>query len=186
MSVLQTPPRALGSCVHCGETNTVGAMFCTSCGKALPVAGATPRIVQASEFADTHVGQSVQAEALAKQTGLASKALLAVAVIQTVLGGVLAAMMMPETGPVVAVVVGAIAAAFYGLYFWSRRNPLPAAVCGLVLYITLLGLDAVADPAAIARGWLIKIIIISVLAKAISAGIKHRELVRHMNENGSN
>lgn len=90
-----------------------------------------------------------------------------------------------------AVIFG-IAAIFFGLYFWARVNPLPAAIVGLVIYVTLWVLDIVLTTAAMANapagsrqpgagpfnGIIIRIIIIAILVRAIQAGSQHRKLLR--------
>ena len=70
-----------------------------------------------------------------------------------------------------------IAALFYGLYFWARRNPLPAAIVGLTLFVTLHLIDAIADPTQLARGIIMKVIIVAMLVQAIQAGVKYKRLL---------
>jgi len=104
-------------------------------------------------------------------------ALLAVAILQTLA----TALIFGLTGDVVTtLVVGVIAALFYGLAFWSRQQPFPAAVTGLVVLVTLWLIDFALDPASIARDIIIKAIILLVLIRAVQAGITHRKLTRQM------
>lgn len=179
MTVVQSSPLALLPCIHCGVGNTTGAAFCQTCGKALPLE-TSPRIIEGGSFAESGVGQTMQLELLAKQASGAWKALLAVAIIQTLAAIVLSALLIEELGMIVPLITGGIAATFWALFLWARSNPLPASICGMIVYVTLIALDAATDPTQLVRGWLLKIIIISVLAKAISAGIKHRELRRRV------
>jgi len=65
---------------------------------------------------------------------------------------------------------------FFGLYLWARRNPFPAAVVGLVVFLSLHLLSAIIDPITICSGILIKVIIVAVLIKAVHAGYLHRQL----------
>lgn len=181
MTIAQSSPPGLARCIHCGQGNTAGAAFCHSCGKALPLY-TTPRIIEDGSFAESSVGQSMQLELLAKQASTAWKALLAVAIIQTLGAIAFTALLMKELGPIVPVITFGIALTFWALCIWARRNPLPASVCGMIVFVTLIALDAIADPTQLVRGWLLKIIVISVLAKAISAGIKHRELRGRMSD----
>ena len=83
-----------------------------------------------------------------------------------------------ETRNIIMVSVFGIAAVFFALYFWARKQPLPASIVGLILFITVHLLDAIADPAALARGLIMKIIIIAILVNAIQAGVKYRQLQR--------
>src|SRR5947208_3619590 len=77
-------------CPHCQATNAAGAQFCESCGKALPAAvSAGPRIIDSSSFASTAAGHKLQSDELQKLSKKASKALIAVAIIQTVIASII-------------------------------------------------------------------------------------------------
>jgi cytochrome b561 len=188
------------TCPHCSATNPPNSSFCVSCGKALPsVDDVGPRLVTGAATAVSRTGRSLQVDQLAKQCRKAYGTLLAVGILQAVFGTVIVFGMVRSGGPtpptgqlegeaapvgvLVASVYG-IAVVFCGLAFWARRSPLPAAVVGLVVYITVHLLDAVADPTALLRGILMKAIIVLVLAKAISAGARHRALSRALAEGG--
>ena len=173
------------ACPHCGADNPSTGAFCESCGKALPAAApSSPRITtSATGFAATGAGRALQSEELHKQAKKAAGALLAVAIIQAVFGALVVFVILPkdipaETRGVVMVSVFGIAAVFFALYFWARRQPLPASIVGLILFVTIHLLDALADPTALARGVIMKIIIIVILVNAIQAGVKHRQLQR--------
>jgi hypothetical protein len=183
------------TCPHCGAANPAGASFCESCGKALPKATDGPRIVDPkSGLASTEAGQSLQAQELQKKVKTAATALLVVAVLQTLATVIFAGIYASQgdsgelagitADPLVIGVLGAIAALFYGLYFWARKNPLPAAIVGLVVITTLYFLDFLADPASLVRGIIIKAIVIIMLVQAVTAGAQHRKLMRHRAETG--
>ena len=198
---MATMPPALPSttCPHCGVANPGGAAFCESCGKALPSLAATgPRIVAGNQFATSTVGRELQADELHKTAKKASGALLAVAIIQTIIGPVvLFALAGARSGSpefMAAIVIQlVIAAVFWGLWIWSRFQPLPAAIVGLVLYGTLVAINVITNVSAMAQnggerragggigglgiGWL-DIVIMAVLARAISAGAQHRKLMK--------
>lgn len=173
------------TCPHCGVENPSDAQFCESCGKALP-AHTGPRIVGSDEFAETDTGRQLQSEQMKKEAGKAAGALLAVAILQAVFGTfiVLAAGSVPgipegtTLPPIVFVVVYGIAVLFFGLYLWARRDPFPAAIVGLVVFVSVHLLDALADPTALARGIVVKIVVLVVLVRAIKAGAAHRAMVR--------
>lgn len=179
------------ACPHCGADNPLNAAFCTTCGKALPdqAAGAGPRIVEGDAVAGTSAGRSLQEEELRKQAKRAAGALLAVAILQWVFGAILLFAGQAASGrlgggvelnPIVYAVVFGIGVIFFVLFLWARRNPLPAAITGLVLFVSVHLLDAVADPSALVRGIIVKIIIVVVLARAIAAGVRHRKLRQEM------
>ena len=180
------------NCPHCSAGNQSGSKFCESCGKALPEAAPSgPTVVNPYTAASTTAGQSVQAGELRKRAGSAVGALLAVAILQSISGVIFFVKEkraiqagITEAQIVLAIVVGLILV-FFGLAFWARSNPLPAAIIGLILYLTLNLLLAIQyilaeKPGLIAQGIIVKVIIIVVLIKAIQAGAQHRNLQRQM------
>lgn len=54
-----------------------------------------------------------------------------------------------------------VAGIYLGLGLWSRKNPFPAILTGFFLYITLIVINAVIDPATIFQGLLMKGFIIA-------------------------
>src|SRR5688500_2844048 len=183
------------SCPHCGASNPVGAAFCESCGKALPAAVSSgPRVVPADALPQTAVGHRMVGVELAKQQKKASPALLIVGIIQITCGAIaLVALSKAAPGaipPIVFVIQLAVAATFFGLYFWSRRSPLPATIVGLILYVTLVVINVVSSISELSQNpdgprtgfgglgiGLIDIIIIVILAQAISAGLKYKRML---------
>jgi hypothetical protein len=68
-----------------------------------------------------------------------------------------------------------LCAVHVGLYLWAKKHTLPAAIVALVLFATLVLVQAVAAPADIWKGVIVKIVFIGVLVKAIQAGYEvHR------------
>ena len=134
-------------------------------------------------MASTSAGRQLVSDELQKNLKKAKNALLTVAIIQTVFGliiyGVAQSNLPPGRSfpPVLLITLFGIAALFYGLYFWARRNPLPAAIVGLTLFVTLHLIDAIADPTQLARGIIMKVIIVAMLVQAIQAGIKYKRLL---------
>jgi hypothetical protein len=145
--------------------------------------------VTAGTIGATAGGRELLADELHKKVKKASGALLAVAILQTIFGPVMLMMAKSqaerqagpgavfEIKPIAYVIVFGIAAAFFGLWAWSRIQPFAAAIVGLVLFVSLWLLDIIADPKTIAQGILLKIIVIAVLSKAIQAGAEHRKLL---------
>lgn len=60
-----------------------------------------------------------------------------------------------------------IAAIFFALGLWTKYKPYTAIVTALVIYISLLLIDVISDPASILRGVLIKILAISLMVSAL-------------------
>ena len=186
------------TCPHCSAEVEGGAEFCPACGMALPSAVATgPRVLDGKAFATTAAGQRLQSDELHKQQKKAAGALLAVAVIQTLVGGFIVALASQRAGPATVLhsptvlALGATAVIFWALFVWARFQPLPAAIVGLVLYATLVAINVVSSVGAMSAnhgrpvngigglgiGWL-DIVILVVLGRAISAGTKYRKMMQ--------
>jgi hypothetical protein len=69
-----------------------------------------------------------------------------------------------------------LAAIYFGLFYWARRNALAATVTALLLFITVHAINAVLDPKTLMYGILIKVLVIAALAAAISAAQRERKL----------
>lgn len=176
------------SCPHCGTMNPIGSRFCESCGKALPTGtGGGPRVVTKGEFAQNEAGQSLQAQELQKKMKSARGGLLAVAIIQIIFGAifyfVISDSIQGSRGQITQAdvnlavgVIGIIGAIYFGLWAWAKSAPFPAALTGLILYVTIWVGEIIMDPSAIMQGILVKIIIIAVLGKAVQAGLEYRKL----------
>ena len=67
-----------------------------------------------------------------------------------------------------------IAAIMLVLAFWAKRAPLPAVLVATATYAVVIVYGAIADPASLAQGWLMKIIIIAFLIKGIKAALALR------------
>jgi hypothetical protein len=186
------------ACPHCSAANAAGAQFCETCGKALPTMGGGPRVVTGSAFASTAAGQKLQSEELHKQARKAAGALLAVAIIQTIRVGIIVALASSEAHVSISrllatnIVLSLIAFAviFWAIYIWALKQPLPAAIVGLILYATLLALNVVTSVGQLSKGnqgsgqfggigigW-IDIVILAVLIRAISAGSQYRKMMQ--------
>lgn len=176
------------ACVQCGSRNPAGTAFCTACGRALPgQIPSGPRVVSGLEAPTTELGRGVLSDQLTREMSKACWALLAVAMIQAILGPWQISTQVNELKrthpgmiyhikPVAYLTIFGIATAYWVLFAWALRNPLPAAIVGLVIYITLWVVDVIADPTALAKGWLVKVLVIGALGQAIAAGVRFRKL----------
>jgi hypothetical protein len=67
-----------------------------------------------------------------------------------------------------------VAAIMVGLAIWAKRSPLPAVLIATATYIVVIVGSAIVDPATLAQGWIVKIIIIAFLIKGIKAALALR------------
>jgi hypothetical protein len=80
-----------------------------------------------------------------------------------------------EWEPKGVLVVNLILAAIMAvLAWWGRRAPLPAVLIATAVYVVVIVFNAIADPATIGQGVIMKIIIIAFLAKGIKAALALR------------
>jgi hypothetical protein len=182
-------PAAIQSCPHCGSPNDAGATFCAACGKALPTFASGPRVVTADTAGASAGGRQLLADELKKKMKRSSVALLVVAIVLTIFGPVELMMekerLERQAGPgavfviptLAYVITFGLAGGFFALWAWSRVQPFPASIVGLVLLVSIWGLAAVDDPSSIAKGIILKIFVIAALVKAIQAGAEHRKLI---------
>lgn len=168
-------------CPHCVAPVADGALFCTACGMAVSAGAEGPRILRRHDIAATSIGRAFQMESLGKIARKGVTALGVVAGFQFLAAVIFYFMAqnhrfrIPEEN-MAAVVLAVVGLLFVGLAFWANKAPLPAAIVGLVFFVTMVSLDAIADPRSIIRGLPVKIIVIAMLAQAISAGLQYRRL----------
>lgn len=145
-------------CSACAHLNARASTRCGSCGAAL--------------------GRSdeVAARALRIAVKRAQAAMLLVVTVQVF--GVLYLWLTEGLSAAMMAVMLLFAAVYVGLWAWSPRKPLAASLVGLVVFVVVHAIEAVLDPAALARGLVIIVGITLVLAWAVAGGLAHRERVR--------
>ena len=80
-----------------------------------------------------------------------------------------------EWEPMGVLAVNLILAAIMAvLAWWGRRSPLPAVLVAAAVYVVVIVFNAIADPATLGQGLIVKIIIIAFLAKGIKAALALR------------
>jgi hypothetical protein len=70
----------------------------------------------------------------------------------------------------------ALGVVYLGLWWWARKNPLVATVSALLLFVTVIAVNAFVDAKTLGQGLLIKIAVLSVLGGAVGAALKARAL----------
>lgn len=179
-------------CPHCSAPNANPGKFCASCGRALPSpVKVAPRVIsgKAKVFAQSEAGQAMQIDELAKQAKSASQILIVLGALSCTFGLLLtlvglAADSNPREGEptpqftIVGITLLVFSAIYFSLGAWAKSSPLPATITGLVLYTSFAVVDLISAPVAATPSLVVKVIIIAALARSVSAGVKHRELLR--------
>jgi len=161
--MLDEPPAPLPvyaiTCKQCRHGNPSDQSFCESCGAPL----------KDDWFDMLHAPALIEGR----------KWMRIVAIMYLVSGlamGAITWSINPQNALGLIVLNVALSATQGGLWWWAKRSVFPAAVVSLTLYLTVILVDAIADPSTLARGWLIKFFFISALAKAIQAGLAVKRL----------
>jgi hypothetical protein len=179
--------------IKCGACGTIAKpydRFCGKCGKPMPTAedyelqknvkSATSAIkVLAVLFVIAGllffmVSKGSSDQALAKLEGMDEAAVYPTTIDgQTYTVGALRKQLAWEPWGVLLVNL-IIAAIMLVLALWAKSKPLPAVLIATATYIVVLVADGIADPSSLAKGWLIKLIIIAFLIKGIKAALALR------------
>jgi hypothetical protein len=74
----------------------------------------------------------------------------------------------------------ALAAIYGGLWYWAKRNALAASLVALTLYITVTVVSLVLSPETmmqgLAQGWIVRVVFVGVLLRAVLSAVKERKL----------
>lgn len=154
-------------CSNCDEPIVGKPKFCVNCG--FPENGTEQ---EKSKFiAEKAILRSKQREA-PKRIKSARNTLFIIGGIQLVFS-LFIYFMQDDTAELIA---GAVVFVIYLLLgFWSQKKPLIALILGLLVYLTLIGLAAMVDPSTLAKGIIMKVIIIAFLGKGINSALELRK-----------
>ncbi len=75
--------------------------------------------------------------------------------------------MEPDAKVVTIGIVVFVAAIFVALGFWTKRKPYTAIITALIVYTSLIIIDAIAEPASIFQGFILKIAVYSLLIASL-------------------
>lgn len=177
-------------CKTCAATVEPFDRYCDRCGHALPsaeqrvqaqhVQEATNAIkVLAVLFAltaaiDYAVSRASAGVALSDLDGLDASAEYPIALdgITYTVGALRDHLLWEQWSPLVINLI--LAAVMTGLAIWGKRAPLPAVLVATATYAVVNVANAIRDPATIAQGLLLKLVIVLFLAKGIKAGLALR------------
>jgi hypothetical protein len=163
------------NCSNCSNEITFGDIFCTQCG--FPENGSEE---EKSLFLNKKGQAGIDLQQLKKKVKSAKNTLIAISVM-SVIGGIVFGI-KAESYLVLGIML-VVAGIFFGLSVYCKKKPLPALLTGTLLYLTLLILDAFADPTTIYQGIIVKAIILVFLFKGISSANEAKNLMkRYANE----
>ncbi|MDH7448370.1 zinc-ribbon domain-containing protein [Aquimarina sp. 2201CG14-23] len=146
-------------CSQCSAEITSTSKFCTHCG--------FPENGDEKEKAVFHAKKAMKKNEIMddhKRISSARNTLYWIAGINLVLGFIHFFASQDIASLIVQIIVGAI---YLVLAYWSQKKPFAAILSGLLFYLTMIAILAIAEPATIFSGILFKIIIIAFLAKGV-------------------
>lgn len=68
---------------------------------------------------------------------------------------------------------------YFGLWMWAKTSPMPATLAALILFVTLMAVNAVIEPKTLVRGIIVKVLIIAFLVKAVDSARKYQRMREH-------
>jgi len=158
-------------CSFCDVTMDENQAFCVSCG--FPEKGTKQE--QSKFHADRILNMRKSSEARSGITG-ARNTLFIIAAL-TMLWGVYYFFQLGKDSEIL-ITYTILAVIYVVLGYWSQQKPLVALILGLLVYITIIVLAAIFEPATIFSGIIIKIFVIVYLAKGINAALHLKQEVK--------
>ncbi|AUC75093.1 zinc-ribbon domain-containing protein [Olleya sp. Bg11-27] len=146
-------------CKHCDMTIQEDDAFCEECG--YPIKGSEQDVAKfyAKRVMDKRKNNNAE-----EKIKSARNTLYVIAGVVFLFG----LFLFFKNGDNVALLVNFILGAIYMLLgTWSKQKPLVALLLGLLLYITIIVISAIADPLSLVAGVIWKVLIIAYLGKGI-------------------
>ncbi|WP_152558158.1 zinc ribbon domain-containing protein [Altibacter lentus] len=157
--------------VHCSQCDTQlieKQVFCTACG--YPERGSE---AQRSGFHAKRVIANQTSQNASKRIKSARNSLYVVAGL-SLFWGLIYFFRFEDSATLIA--TGILAVIYLALGYWSQKRPLIALVLGLLVFLTIVVIDAILDPSTIYKGIIIKILVIGYLAKGINSAMQLRNI----------
>lgn len=146
-------------CKHCDTPHDEASLFCHECG--YPLKGTEEDV---AKFYAKRVMDKRKSKDAEKKIKSARTTLYVIAGIIMVFGFFIFLSSKDVTALIINIIVGVI---YIVLGTWSKHKPLIALLLGLLLYLTIIVITAIAEPKTLVSGIIWKIVIIAYLAKGI-------------------
>lgn len=147
------------NCSHCGQEMDATATFCDHCG--YPENGTDQ---QKSRFIGKMAFNKSWNEDAKKKIKSAKNTLYVLSGVMAVFGFI----QYTVHESIYALGIDfALSLVYLALAFWTDTKPLIAVLIGLLLYLTIIVINAIVDPTSLFQGIIWKVVIISFLGKGI-------------------
>jgi len=162
-----TRPEDVQNCSLCKTPLTINQNFCVNCG--YPQRGSEQ---EQSSFHAQRILKNRRGQEASKKIKSGRNSLYIISGL-SLLFGMVYYFMHDDTATLIASTILAII--YLVLGYWSQKRPLIALVLGLLVYLTIIVINALVDPDTIGKGIIIKILIIFYLAKGINSALQLRK-----------
>ena len=170
-------PLPVIQCQACYSTVQEDDDFCPNCGFPLK-APAEER----EAFINNRNLKAFELTEMQKQIKKASNSIFLIGGFTAVLGIILYFVNSDADNSVALLLVNLVLAViFTGLGFWCQKQPVAAIICALSLYIILWVITIIENPVNIAKGIIIKIVIISYLIKGLTSAFEAQKIKKAHN-----
>jgi len=109
----------------------------------------------------------------------ARNALFVVAAIQVIFGIISAAAIGGDEALPLIIVTSVIGIVFFLLGLWTKSKPYTAILIGLILFVSLHVIEAIAEPSSIGKGIIMKVLVIVYLVKSINDAKEAQEMKKN-------
>ena len=177
METSPATPLPTGQCAACNAEVLADDAFCTGCG--YPVKGTEQ---EQRYFLSKREAANIDINSFNKRLSRAGNSLYYLAAIFVIFGLIYYFTKESDQNAFAVLITNLIlAAVFLALGGYSRKKPLACIVSGLSLYVILIILNAVTNPASLVSGIIFKIIIIGYMINGIKSAIEIEKLKKEHN-----
>lgn len=171
-AVTNVSEQEVQTCQYCSNEVTDKATFCGRCGN--PINGTAE---EKDKFDLEYKTKRAELEGMQEATQSATKTLYILSGLIALSNTIFFAVSDNKAYIIAALILCPI---FAGLGWWSKTKPFTALLIALILYATVILADAFADPTTLAKGIIVKILIVAYLGKGIKAAYAAQNMKKQL------
>ena len=165
------------TCFSCGDNIFNEDVFCPQCG--YPLQGT---IEEREQFMNNRNYKHYELHEMNRKIKSGTTTMYVLAVLSLIIGAVYYGVTSEVKNSMAVLITYLVLAALYvGLAVWSKKQPLPAMISGLALYIIVQLLGMIDDPTSIVKGIIFKIVITVYLVKAVRSAADAQRIKKELN-----
>ena len=160
------------TCSKCSETLELTSVFCGHCG--YPENGSEKDVLKYKRHL---IIWTNQLEGAKKKVKNARITLFILAGICILIGAGFALFSDNDEMLIIGITNIIIGTIYGGLGMWSQEKPVGAIVTALIIYGTIILLSALADPATLMHGIILKVLVIAALVKGLMSASEGKQIM---------